>query len=95
MTRIGNDNWIMAYVHIAHDCQVGSNTIFSNNAKLAGHVQVGDYAILSGYSGVHQFCRIGAHAFIGMGTSLNGDVPPFVLAGRRSTAGRAASTAKA
>jgi UDP-N-acetylglucosamine acyltransferase len=79
VTRLGNDNWMSAYVHLAHDCQVGSNTIFSNNAQLAGHVEVGDWAILSGYAGVHQFCKIGAHAFIGMYTSLTQDVPPFVL----------------
>jgi len=79
VTRLGNDNWISAYVHLAHDCQVGSNTIFSNNAQLAGHVEVGDWAILSGYCGVHQFCKIGAHAFLGMYTSLTQDVPPFVL----------------
>ena len=79
VTRLGNDNWISAYVHLAHDCQVGSNTIFSNNAQLAGHVEVGDWVILSGYAGVHQFCKIGAHAFIGMYTSLTQDVPPFVL----------------
>jgi UDP-N-acetylglucosamine acyltransferase len=78
-TRIGNDNWIMAYVHVAHDCVVGNHTIFSNNATLAGHVTIGDYAILSGFSGVHQFCRIGAHAFVGMGCLVNGDVPPFVM----------------
>ena len=78
-TRIGSDNWIMAYVHIAHDCTVGDHTIFSNNATLAGHVEVGDYAILSGFSGVHQFCRVGEHAFIGMGCLINGDVPPFVI----------------
>ena len=87
VTRLGNDNWISAYVHLAHDCQVGSNTIFSNNAQLAGHVEVGDWAILSGYAGVHQFCKIGAHAFIGMYTSLTQDVPPFVLvAGNPATA---------
>ena len=78
-TRIGNDNWIMAYVHVAHDCVVGDHTVFSNNATLAGHVMIGDYVILSGFSGVHQFCRIGAHAFIGMGCLVNGDVPPFVM----------------
>jgi UDP-N-acetylglucosamine acyltransferase len=79
VTRLGSDNWMSAYTHLAHDCQVGSNTIFSNNAQLAGHVHVGDWAILSGYCGVHQFCKIGAHAFIGMYTSLTQDVPPFVL----------------
>jgi UDP-N-acetylglucosamine acyltransferase len=78
-TRIGNDNWIMAYAHVAHDCNVGNHTVFSNNATLAGHVTIGDYVILSGFSGVHQFCRIGAHAFIGMGCLVNGDVPPFVM----------------
>ena len=78
-TRIGSDNWIMAYSHIAHDCHVGNHAIFSNNATLAGHVTIGDYVILSGFAGVHQFCRIGAHAFIGMGCLVNGDVPPFVM----------------
>jgi len=80
-TRIGDDNWIMAYCHIAHDCQVGSNVVFSNGATLAGHCQVGDHVIFSGYSGAHQFCRIGSHAFLAMGTHLNGDLPPFMLAG--------------
>jgi UDP-N-acetylglucosamine acyltransferase len=78
-TKIGDDNWIMAYVHIAHDCHIGSHTIFSNNATLAGHVEIGDHVILSGFSGVHQFVRIGAHAFVGMGCLVNGDVPPFVV----------------
>ena len=78
-TRIGDDNWIMAYVHIAHDCRIGSHTIFSNNATLAGHVEIGDYTILSGFSGAHQFCRIGSHVFLGMGCHVNGDVPPFML----------------
>ena len=80
-TRIGDDNWIMAYCHIAHDCQVGSNVVFSNGATLAGHCEVGDHVIFSGYSGAHQFCRIGSHAFLAMGTHLNGDLPPFMLAG--------------
>lgn len=79
VTRVGDDNWLLAYVHVAHDCQVGSQCVFSNNATLAGHVEVGDHVILSGFVGVHQFCRIGAHAFIGMGAFVNGDVPPFVL----------------
>ena len=79
VTSLGDDNWMSAYTHLAHDCRVGSNTIFSNNAQLAGHVHVGDWAILSGYCGVHQFCKIGEHAFIGMYTSLTQDVPPFVL----------------
>jgi UDP-N-acetylglucosamine acyltransferase len=79
VTRIGDDNWIMAYAHIAHDCTIGNHTVFSNNATLAGHVEIGDHVILSGFSGVHQFCKIGAHAFIGMGCLVNGDVPPFVI----------------
>lgn len=78
-TRIGDDNWILAYSHVAHDCIVGNHCIFSNNATLAGHVEIGDYVILSGFAGIHQFCRIGAHAFIGMGAMINGDVPPFVM----------------
>lgn len=79
VTRLGNDNWIMAYVHLAHDCQVGNNTIFANNAALAGHVHIGDWVILGGFSNIHQFCKIGAHAMLGMSTSLTQDVPPFVL----------------
>ena len=79
ITRIGDDNWFLAYVHVAHDCHVGNGCVFSNNATLAGHVEVGDSVILSGFVGVHQFCRIGAHAFIGMGAFVNGDVPPFVM----------------
>ena len=77
-TRIGSDNWIMAYVHIAHDCQVGDRTIFANNATLAGHVHVGDWAILGGFTGVHQFVRVGAHSFCGVGTVLLQDLPPYV-----------------
>jgi UDP-N-acetylglucosamine acyltransferase len=77
-TRIGNDNWVLAYVHIAHDCQIGNNVVFSNYSALAGHVEIGDWTILSGYSGVHQFCKVGAHAFIGMGCLVGHDVPPFV-----------------
>ncbi len=79
VTRIGDDNWIMAYVHIAHDCQVGSHTIFANNASLAGHVRVEDYAILGGFTLVHQFCAIGAHAFTAFGTGVAKDIPPFVM----------------
>ncbi len=78
VTRIGDDNWIMAYVHIAHDCRVGNQTIFSNNASLAGHVRVDDYAILGGFTLVHQFCAIGTHSFCGFGSSIKKDVPPFV-----------------
>ena len=79
VTRLGNDNWIMAYVHLAHDCQIGNHTIFANNAQLAGHVHVGDWAIMGGFSNVHQFCKIGAHAMVGMSTSLTQDVPPYVI----------------
>ena len=78
VTRLGNDNWIMAYVHLAHDCQIGDHTIFANNAQLAGHVHVGDWAILGGFTAVHQFVRIGAHCFTGLGSILSQDVPPFV-----------------
>ncbi|HMW16440.1 MAG TPA: acyl-ACP--UDP-N-acetylglucosamine O-acyltransferase [Accumulibacter sp.] len=80
MTRIGDDNWIMAYVHIAHDCQVGNRTVFANNAQLAGHVHIDDWAILGGYTGVHQFCRIGMHTMTAVGTVVLQDVPPFVMA---------------
>ena len=80
VTRIGNDNWIMAYVHIAHDCQIASHTIFANNAQLAGHVRVDEYAILGGFTVVHQFCRIGAHSITGMGTIVLQDIPPYVKA---------------
>ena len=78
-TRIGNDNWLLAYVHIAHDCQIGNNTVFSNYSALAGHVEVGDWVVMAGFSGAHQFCKVGAHAFIGMGCLLGSDVPPFVM----------------
>lgn len=79
-TVIGDDNWIMAYVHIAHDCIVGNNTIFANNATLAGHVTIHDHAILGGFTLVHQFCHVGEFAFTGMGTALAKDLPPFVMA---------------
>ena len=78
-TRVGNDNWIMAYVHIAHDCVVGNQVILANNASLAGHVHVEDQAILGGFSGVHQFCRIGAHSFIGGFSAITRDVPPYMM----------------
>jgi UDP-N-acetylglucosamine acyltransferase len=78
-TRIGDDNWLLAYTHVAHDCQVGNSCVFSNNSTLAGHVQVGDWVIMSGFAGVHQFCRIGAHAFLGMGVLISGDVPPYTM----------------
>lgn len=78
-TVIGNDNWLMAYIHIAHDCQVGNNTIFSNGASLAGHAIVDDHAILGGFTLIHQFCHIGAHAFCGMGSAISKDVPPYIM----------------
>jgi UDP-N-acetylglucosamine acyltransferase len=77
-TKIGNDNLFMAYVHIAHDCTVGNHTIFANNASLAGHVTIEDHVILSGFSGVFQFCRVGVHSFAAMGSMIEKDVPPFV-----------------
>ena len=76
-TSMGDDNWIMAYVHIAHDCVIGSNTIMANNATLAGHVHVGDWVIFGGFSGAHQFCHVGAHAFVGMYAGINRDVPAY------------------
>ena len=76
-TIIGDDNWIMAYVHIAHDCVIGDKTIMANNATLAGHVHVGDWAIFGGFSGVHQFCHVGAHSFLGMYAGVNRDVPAY------------------
>lgn len=79
VTRIGDDNWIMAYVHLAHDVQVGSHTIFANNSQLAGHVEVGDWVILGGFTVVHQFVRIGAHAMTAMCALLFADQPPFVM----------------
>ena len=79
VTRIGNDNWLMAYVHVAHDCVIGDNTTFANNAQLAGHVHVGDWAILGGFTVVHQFVRIGAHSMTAMCSLLFADLPPFVM----------------
>ena len=79
-TRIGNDNWIMAYVHIAHDCQIGNHTIFANNSSLAGHVDVDDYAILGGFTLIHQFCKIGAHIITAVGSVVFKDIPPYVTA---------------
>jgi len=78
ITRIGNNNWLMAYVHVAHDCIVGNHTIFANAASLAGHVRVDDHAILGGFTLLHQFCQVGAHAFTSMGSVINRDVPPYV-----------------
>jgi UDP-N-acetylglucosamine acyltransferase len=79
-TKIGDNNWIMAYVHIAHDCQIGSNTILANNASLAGHVDIDDYAILGGFTLIHQFCKIGSHVITAVGSVVFKDVPPYVTA---------------
>jgi UDP-N-acetylglucosamine acyltransferase len=80
VTTIGNGNWLLAYTHVAHDCVVGNATTFSNNAQLAGHVVVDDHAVLGGFVGVHQFCRVGAHAFVAAGSIVLQDVPPYVTA---------------
>ena len=79
VTRVGDDNWIMAYVHLAHDVAVGNHTIFANNSQLAGHVQVGDWVILGGFTVVHQFVRLGAHSMTAMCSLLFADLPPFVM----------------
>ncbi|MCB5184363.1 acyl-ACP--UDP-N-acetylglucosamine O-acyltransferase [Methylobacillus gramineus] len=79
-TKIGNHNWIMAYVHIAHDCQVGNHTIFANNSSLAGHVDVHDHAILGGFTLIHQFCQIGSHVITAVGSVVFKDIPPYVTA---------------
>ena len=81
VTSIGDDNWIMAYVHIAHDCRIGDQTIFANNASLAGHVTVQDYVILGGFTLVHQFCSLGAHSLTAFGSGISLDVPPYVTVG--------------
>ncbi|SMB25733.1 UDP-N-acetylglucosamine acetyltransferase [Sterolibacterium denitrificans] len=87
VTRLGNDNWIMAYVHLAHDCQIGDHTIFANNASLAGHAHIGDWVILGGFTTVHQFVRIGAHAMTSMASAVVQDVPPYVMvAGNKAEA---------
>jgi len=80
VTRLGNENWVMAYVHFAHDCQIGSHTIFANACQLAGHVTVGDWAVFGATTLVHQHVHVGAHAFTGMGTYLPQDLPPYVMA---------------
>lgn len=80
VTRIGDDNWIMAYVHVAHDCVVGSHTILANNATLGGHVEVDDWVVLGGCTAIHQFCKVGAHAMTGAATLLLHDLPPYVMA---------------
>ena len=79
VTRLGDDNWIMACVHIAHDCQIGSHVVLANNTTLAGHVRIGDYATFGGATLIHQYCRIGEHAFTAYGARINKDVPPFVM----------------
>ena len=85
VTRIGNNNWIMACVHIAHDCILGDNIIMANNASLAGHVTVGDHAILSGYSLIHQFCSVGEHSFTSYASHVNQSIPPYVtVAGEKA-----------
>jgi UDP-N-acetylglucosamine acyltransferase len=78
VTRLGNDNWIMAYCHVAHDCVVGSHTVFANHATLAGHVEIGDWTILGGFVGVHQFVKVGAHVMAGISSVVTQDVPPFL-----------------
>lgn len=79
VTKIGDDNWIMAYVHVAHDCLIGNNTIFANNTTLAGHVTIEDHVILGGATLVHQFCRVGAHSFCGMGSAIAKDIPTYMM----------------
>ena len=81
LTRIGNDNLIMAYVHVAHDCRVGDHVVMANAASLGGHVRVDDWAILGGFTLVHQFCRIGAHCFTGMSSVISKDIPPYLMVG--------------
>lgn len=92
VTRLGGDNWIMAYVHIAHDCLIGDHTIFANCATLAGHVEVDDYVVLGGFSLVHQFCRLGAHCFTAMAAGITRDVPPFVTVAGHSAVPRGINT---
>ena len=79
VTRIGSDNWVMAYVHVAHDVSIGNQCILANNATLAGHVHLGDWVIVGGLTGVHQFCKVGAHAMIGFSSAISQDVPPFMM----------------
>ena len=84
VTRIGSDNWIMAYVHVAHDCVVGDHTTLANNATLGGHVEIDDWVVLGGWTAIHQFCKVGAHAMTGASTLLLHDLPPFVMASGNS-----------
>jgi UDP-N-acetylglucosamine acyltransferase len=86
VTRLGDDNWIMAYVHIAHDCVVGNQTVFANNATLAGHVEIGDWTILGGFVGVHQFVKVGAHVMAGISSVVTQDVPPYLTIAGNPTA---------
>lgn len=79
-TKIGNNNWIMAYVHVAHDCFIGNNTILANNSSLAGHVDIDDYAILGGFTLIHQFCKVGSHVMTAVGSVVFKDIPPYVTA---------------
>lgn len=92
VTRIGNNNWLMAYCHVAHDCMLGDEIILANNATLAGHVHVSDYAILGGFVGVHQFCRIGTHAFVGNSLGITRDIPPYVMVAGPPAAPRGLNT---
>jgi UDP-N-acetylglucosamine acyltransferase len=80
VTRVGSDNWIMAYCHVAHDCVVGNHTVFANHATLAGHVEIGDHTILGGFVGIHQFVKVGAHVMLGISSVVTQDVPPFITA---------------
>lgn len=92
LTRLGDDNWIMAYCHVAHDCCIGSNTVFANNASLAGHVHVDDHVVLGGYSLVHQFCRLGESALLAFGAHVDRDVPPFIIAAGQRAVPRGVNT---
>jgi UDP-N-acetylglucosamine acyltransferase len=80
VTRVGSDNLFMSYAHVAHDCRIGDNCVLANAATLAGHVELGDWVIMAGLSGIHQFCKVGAHAFIGNNAAVTRDVPPYVMA---------------
>jgi len=92
VTRIGSDNWIMAYVHIAHDCQVGDRTTIANNTMLGGHVHIGDWATLGGATGVHQFCKVGAHVMAGFQSHISRDVPPYMMVDGNPLAVRGTNT---
>jgi UDP-N-acetylglucosamine acyltransferase len=92
VTTIGDRNWIMAYVHVAHDCDIGSETVLANGVTLAGHVSVGDYAILGGFTAIHQFCRVGAHVMLGGGSIVLQDVPPYVIANGNSASPHGVNT---